>query len=68
MDVPEIHTPQGELIIGDIVHGQAINCTVLPYADPADWFMVQFVTQAQLESYALENQLVMKRKEEDERD
>jgi hypothetical protein len=65
MGVPEIHTPRGELIIGNVVHGQAINCTIIPYADPADWFMLQFVTQSQLESYALENQLVMKRKDDE---
>ena len=59
----EIHTLQGELIVGGVVHGQALNCTVVPYDDPSDWFMVQFVTQQELDKYAMENKLVVKYQE-----
>ncbi len=54
---------QGELIIGNIVHGAAINCMVVPYEDPSAWFFQQFATNELMETYAMEHNLVMKRKE-----
>lgn len=60
-----INTPQGELIVGDVIHGVARNCTVVPYgAGDADWYMVQFMTRQQLEEYALKNRLIIKESEE----
>jgi hypothetical protein len=61
--MPETHTLQGELIIGTIVHGAALNCMVVPYAAPEDWFFQQFVSQEAAETFAMEHQLVIKRKE-----
>jgi hypothetical protein len=61
--MPETHTLQGELIIGTIVHGAALNCMVVPYATPEDWFFQQFVSQEAAETFAMEHQLVIKRKE-----
>lgn len=54
---------QGELIIGSIVHGAAINCMVVPYEDPSAWYFQQFPTQGLAEDYAMEHNLVMKLKE-----
>lgn len=48
---------QGDLHVTGRVHGQALNCTVVPYEFPEKWYMVQFVSQMQLEQYALEHQL-----------
>lgn len=63
--MPETHTLQGELIIGTIVHGAALNCMVVPYDDPEGWFFQQFVSQEAAETFAMEHRLVIKRKEED---
>jgi hypothetical protein len=62
--VPETHTPQGELVIGDIVHGAAMNCMVIPYDDPDGWFFKQFTSSSQMEDFALKHNLVMKRKDD----
>lgn len=61
--MPVTHTLQGELIIGNIVHGAAINCMIVPYDKPDEWFMQQFLTNELLETFAMEHQLVIKRKE-----
>jgi hypothetical protein len=61
--MPETHTLQGELIIGTVVHGAALNCMVVPYDEPEEWFFKQFVSQEAAEDFALEHNLVMKRKE-----
>ena len=63
----ETHTLQGELIVGKIVHGAAINCTVVPYNDPDNWFMQQFLTNELMEQFAMEHQLVIKREDNDPR-
>lgn len=56
--------PQGELIIGSLVHGAAVNCMIVPYSDPTDWYMRQFFSRAEMEQYALENRLIIKEREE----
>jgi hypothetical protein len=61
--MPETHTLQGELIIGTVVHGAALNCMVVSYEAPEDWFFKQFTSQEAAETFAMENQLVIKRKE-----
>ncbi len=61
--MPEIHTLQGELIIGNIVHGAALNCMIIPYAEPENWFFQQFATEALMEEFAMTYNLVIKRKE-----
>lgn len=53
----ETNIIQGDLHVTGKVHGQALNCTVVPYDFPEKWYMVQFVSQMQLEQYALEHQL-----------
>lgn len=53
-----IATPQGEIFVTGKVHGSALNCTVVPFADPSKWYMVQFVSQAQLDQYVLEHDLI----------
>jgi hypothetical protein len=63
--MPETHTLQGELIIGNIVHGAALNCMVVLYNDPDNWEFKQFATNEQMETFAMEHQLVMKRKEDE---
>jgi hypothetical protein len=58
-------TVQGDLIVGGIVHGCAINCTVVPYGDEQDgWFMKQFLTRQQMEDYAREHSLLIKEQTE----
>lgn len=56
-------TAQGELIIGSLVHGAAVNCMIVPFSDPEEWFMKQFFSRGELEQYALENSLIIKEKE-----
>ena len=58
--MPETHTLQGELIIGNMVHG-ARNCMIILYNDPSNWFFQQFLTNELMEQFAMENNLVMKR-------
>lgn len=36
-----------------------MNCTVVPYDNPGDWFMVPFVSQQQMEEYARDNLLLI---------
>lgn len=53
-------TPLGELrIIGVIHRGTAINAMVVPYADPDEWEMKQFVSEQQLHDYAHAHNLVV---------
>ncbi len=52
---------QGELKIGRIIHGGALNCMIIPAANPDDWFMKQFFSQEQVESYAMEFNLTITR-------
>jgi len=61
----ETHTLQGELIIGNMVHGAAINCMIVPYSNPEDWEFKQFATNEQMEVFAMEHKLVMKRKDDE---
>jgi hypothetical protein len=63
----ETHTLQGELIVGNMVHGAALNCMVIPYDNPEDWFFQQFVSQEAAETFAMEHKLVIKRKEDEQR-
>lgn len=58
-------TIQGDLLVGEVIHGSAINCTVVPYSDMQDgWFMVQFLTRQQMEGYAREHSLLIKEQQE----
>lgn len=59
----EISTPQGELIIGRVIHGAAMNCMIVPYDDPEGWYFQQFITQGQIDDYALKHNLVIKNQE-----
>lgn len=62
MDTSETNTAQvlqGDLIVTGTIHGHALNCTVVPYEDPKEWFMVQFVSQQQLDDYARDNLLLI---------
>jgi hypothetical protein len=56
-------TAQGELIIGNVVHGAAVNCMIVPFASPDEWYMKQFFSRGELEQFALENALIIKEKE-----
>lgn len=56
----ETSTPQGELVVGTVVHNAMINCMVVPYEDPDEWFFKQFPSRSAMEQFALENNLVMK--------
>lgn len=64
MDALEIHTPVGEITPLKVIHGTAINATVRLYADPEGWFYKQFLALEDLENYALDNNLIIKRTEE----
>lgn len=58
-------TPRGELHVGEVVHGAAINCTIVPYDAPEDgWFMKQFMTRQQLEDFAKLHRLIVRETEE----
>jgi Cu2+-containing amine oxidase len=57
-------TPQGELIIGRVIHGAALNCMIVPYDDPDNWYMQQFFNQRQIDDYALKYNLVVMRQEQ----
>lgn len=51
---------QGEIrIMGTIHGGAAINAMLVPYEDPEQWEMKQFITQQQLERFASEHNLVI---------
>lgn len=70
MEIEGYGTPtvQGELLIGEVVHGVAINCTIFPYAAGKDgWFMEQFHTRQQIEDYAREHRLLIKELQDDAR-
>ncbi len=60
----EISTPQGELLIGKVVHGAALNCMIVPADDPDGWYFKQFISTAEVERFALDYNLVI-RKESD---
>ena len=59
---------QGDIFVNGKVHGQALNCTVVPYDFPEKWYMVQFVSQMQMDQYAREHNLVTRRSDEDAHD
>lgn len=64
MDTHETAIVRGEIHVqGEIHGGAAINALVFLYADPNDWEMRQFVSQLQLEQYARENMLLIRRKD-----
>lgn len=51
--------PRGEIQIRGIVHGVALNSLVYEYDDPSNWEFKQFASQAQLEQFAREHDLVI---------
>lgn len=53
-------TFQGELIVGRVLYGTAINCLIRPYADPEDWHMKQFFSTDEVARYAEQNMLELK--------
>lgn len=59
----EIATAQGELIVGNVIHGAAVNCMIVPYADPTNWYMKQFFSDEAMRLFAFEQQLIIKEKE-----
>lgn len=63
MDEFETNTVQGELIIGNIVHGAMINCMVVPADAPEEWFFKQFPSASAVEEFAIKHNLIMKRPE-----
>jgi hypothetical protein len=62
--VSETHTPQGEIKMGSMVHGAAMNCHVSYYGRPDDWHFVQFFSEEEIYDYARSNNLVVKRDQE----
>ena len=69
MEIEGYGTPtvQGELLVGEVVHGCAINCTIVPYGAEKDgWFMEQFLTRQQLEDYARVHRLLIKECSDDD--
>lgn len=56
----ETSIPQGELIVGKVVHGAAMNCMIVPYDDPEGWYFQQFFSTAAIEEFAAKHNLIMK--------
>lgn len=63
--MPETHIPQGELVVGVVVHGTALNCMVVPYTSPENWCFKQFTSDDQLERFALEHKLIIRRSKDE---
>jgi hypothetical protein len=64
VDTQGIDIIRGEIHVQGPIHGgAAINSLVFLYADPNDWEMKQFVSQLQLEQYAKEHMLLIRRKD-----
>lgn len=59
----EIATARGDLIVGNVVHGAALNCMIVPYGDPENWYMKQFFSDEEMRLFAFENRLIIKEKE-----
>jgi hypothetical protein len=55
--------PQGELVIGKILYGAAMNCLIIPAEDPDAWFFKQFFSTNEIEQFALEHDLIIKRED-----
>jgi hypothetical protein len=60
IDESGTNTLRGELIVGRILYGTAINCLIRPYDDPDEWFMKQFFSTDELARYAEQNLLEVK--------
>lgn len=65
--MPEIDTWQGELRIGRIIHGAALNCMIVPYDEPEQWFFQQFPRKEDAVAFAEEHNLLIVERN-DERD
>lgn len=56
----ETSIPQGEIVTGKMVHRAAMNCLIVNYARPEDWFFKQFFSTDEIEQYAAEYNLIIK--------
>lgn len=61
--VYEINTPQGELVIGKMIHGAALNCMIVPYDNPSEWYFKQFFSTTEIEQYAADHNLVIQQEQ-----
>jgi hypothetical protein len=60
----ETSTVQGEIRVLGLIHlGAAINTMVVRYEDPENWEMKQFVSDQQLNDYAMQERMVVVRQE-----
>lgn len=59
----ETSTVQGELIVGTVVHSAMLNCMIVPYDNPDEWFFKQFPSTAAIEEFAAKFNLVIKAQE-----
>jgi hypothetical protein len=56
-----ISMPQGELIVGNVLYKTAMNCMVVPFDKPEEWYMVQFLSTTEIEKYAADYNLVIRK-------
>lgn len=61
----ETSIPQGELRVGKIIHRAALNCLIVPHANPEEWFMKQFLSTEEVERYAAEHNLTITQEKEE---
>lgn len=50
--------PKGRIRVVGKAHG-ALNCVVTPAGAPADWFFKQFISQEELDSFAVQYHLII---------
>lgn len=53
----ETSTPQGEIRIGPLIYGAAMNCLVVPR--DGNWYFKQFISTEEVEQFAAEYNLTI---------
>lgn len=54
---------QGRIKVLGLIHGTVLNTIITIFGDEEEWFYKQFVSQEQLEAFALEHNLAISKEE-----